>query len=33
MLFHSDNNHPAIIEAIDSTSRYLDYLQNIHNAY
>ena len=33
MLFLSDNNQTDIIEAFNSTSRYLDYLFNIDNPY
>ena len=33
MLFLSDNNHPDIFEAFNSTSRYLDDLLNIDNPY
>ena len=33
MLSISDNNQAAVIEAFDSTSRYLDNLLNIDNPY
>ena len=33
MLSLSDNNHTAIIETFNSTSRYLDDLLNIDNPY
>ena len=33
MLSPSDNNQTDIIEAFNSTSRYLDYLLNIDNPY
>ena len=33
MLSLSDNNQTDIIEAFNSTSRYLDDLLNIHNPY
>ena len=33
MLSLSDNNHTDIIEAFNSTSRYLDGLLNFHNPY
>ena len=33
MLFLSDNNQTDIIEAFNSTSRYLDDLLNIDNPY
>ena len=33
MLSLSDNNQPDIIEAFNSTSRYLDDLLNIDNTY
>ena len=33
MLFLSDNNQPDVIEAFNSTSRYLDDLLNIDNPY
>ena len=33
MLSLSDNNHTVIIEAFNSTSRYLDDLLNIDNPY
>ena len=33
MLFLSDNNQTDIIEAFNSTSRYLDDLLNIYNPY
>ena len=33
MLSLSDNNHPDIVEAFNSTSRYLDDLLNIDNPY
>ena len=33
MLSLSDNNQTDIIEAFNSTSRYLDYLLNIDNPY
>ena len=33
MLPHSDNNQTDIIEAFNSTSRYLDDLLNIDNHY
>ena len=33
MLFLSDDNLPEVIEAINSTSRYLDDLLNIENNF
>ena len=33
MLFLSDNNHTDIIEAFNSTYRYIDHLLNIDNPY
>ena len=33
MVSHSDNNQADVIEAFNSTSRYLDNLLNIDNPY
>ena len=33
MLSHSDNNQADVVEAFNSTSRYLDDLLNIENPY
>ena len=33
MLFVSDNNQAGVVEACDSTFRYLDDLLNIDNPY
>ena len=33
MLFLSDNNQVDVVEALNSTSRYLDGLLNIDNPY
>ena len=33
LLFLSENNHADVVEALNSTSRYVDDLLNINNPY